>query len=1475
MLYLFGLLIVSWISFSATIGSRPTNSEHLNVHKRAAELLDYTYIVKIDPDNSEASDNEACHPTPNKPSIVPCRTLDYAFQQNYSTDGSIMFSLASPDSVYTLTSNATFQNLSRGIAIVGNSSTTNLPVIVQCTTPNSGLAFQHSNSIEIRYIRFVGCGAVRYSTSRDFTKPKEMQMLPINVALYFYNCTDVDMYRVEVFNSSQATGVVMYDTNRQIQVTECTFYNNSAGGVPGEGVPGGGGFAVEFTYCNPGSTTCPNDFTKYDPGYRSINVAAEYNFTDCHFEKNAARSQNYTSSAGNLIFASLANHTAVGRGGGLSVYFKGIARNKSVNINNCNFTNNRAVWGGGLLIEMDDNTISNKVQISHCTFTENHAFFREDYGTGGGGLRVAVTLYFWNSTYQMKNYTRNEILVESSYFTKNKAIQGGAISFSVARQSSSYLSQVTYLLVSDCTFDSNIAQLGSAVSGTLYPIFSEGVIAPLTFQSCHFTSNHIRYERNASDTLKSHPYGMGAVYVNEVPATFSDYVNFTDNHGTALATIGAQVGFSGTRAFFSNNSGSTGGALALLGASSILTGPSTSMEFTENYASLYGGAIYNQYISKEDLRSNVDCFFRYSDPSVGPFSWDASFKFFNNRAKKLGNSIYSTAALPCLWARPQTNGSYHSDYIFCSEKQWTFTSSNCTDQIFTEARRISLRGNVNASSPIIVYPGHGFTLPLDAFDDFNHSVTDDTVYAADIQSPYAEVVPNNAYVAHNHIAITGKPGTNLSMSMYTAGSRTTYIKLNLKIELCPPGFEYISERFNDSDAEVDLMGNNNPHFFYEDELDKYTSCKCPDSTVFKGNLKCLEHEFHSQIRNGYWIGVQNDNVTYYDSQLELRMGLIPQYYVTKAPYGDEYINISTDYISIDEKVCGGANRSGTLCGKCLEGFAVAINSRTYECVSCKNIGIVKKVAYSAAYIALTYLPILGLLFAIIICNFKLTSSAALSFVLFAQMVGSGVFSLTADQAYYLNDVNVDRMEKAYTVVYGLFNLNSLAFLMPPICISEHLTTLDILALEYVVAAFPIVIIIIIYLVYRCRALKCGCYQRRRRNRQLRGAGISSTTTAPSTDTAMQESAKSRGPRSTLIHTFVAFLFLSYTKFSLASMFTISITELYNKDGEPRGRDYLYYAGHLRFSERDYLLPYGILAILILTFIVVLPPLLLLGPIQFIDWLIDKRGFHWLERVWPSITVHTFLDTFQGFYKPNRRFFSGIYFLFRLAVFLNFSFSQTIMERYIFQQIAVMVLIVLVALFRPYIREFYNYLDVLILFNLGTLNALAIYIFTNNKFSSFPYKVYVVECILVWLPLVYMLCYAVWNRVHHRKQYKTVKEKLIRLVNPQEDATNEEREPLLGNNPDIFADKSLDESVNSSMNGDPDERLFRRASRRNRYHSTNQNQSPARAGVRPANVSSTVVSVWEEEPAAEKDLVKRDSGTSTGGSSRSGLDSNDS
>ena len=108
----------------------------------------------------------------------------------------------------------------------------------------------------------------------------------------------------------------------------------------------------------------------------------------------------------------------------------------------------------------------------------------------------------------------------------------------------------------------------------------------------------------------------------------------------------------------------------------------------------------------------------------------------------------------------------------------------------------------------------------------------------------------------------------------------------------------------------------------------------------------------------------------------------------------------------------------------------------------------------------------------------------------------------------------------------------------------------------------------------------------------------------------------------LIHAFTAFMLLSYSKFSLASMKSVIFTELFDAQGTTRGHR-IFMAGHLSFNDRYFLFPFGILALLILVFVVFLPPLLLLGPIQFIDWLADKPKFGFIHRFWPSITIHTF------------------------------------------------------------------------------------------------------------------------------------------------------------------------------------------------------------------------------------------------------------
>ena len=429
------------------------------------------------------------------------------------------------------------------------------------------------------------------------------------------------------------------------------------------------------------------------------------------------------------------------------------------------------------------------------------------------------------------------------------------------------------------------------------------------------------------------------------------------------------------------------------------------------------------------------------------------------------------------------------------------------------------------------------------------------------------------------------------------------------------------------------------------------------------------------------------------------MGYIPQPYrqAKKEPYKELPRNVS----ELNAKLCGSMNRTGILCGNCIPGYAVAVNSPNYQCVPCSNVSTTKFVGDLFAYIALTYGTIFVLFLAIIVLNFKLTSSAAMGFVLYAQMVGSDVFSLTPDAV--VSNVNFQRVRTVYTAIYGIFNLESLSFLMKPFCLNKNFNTLDVICLDYAIAGFPLIMIALIYFVIRCTS-RCQCPKSHRRT--MATPNPSTSVSSPSVTAEQQQQGT---PRNTLVHAFSAFLFLSYTKFCLASMKTMAMYELIDNTGNYVERR-VSLAGQWQFTDRQFLFPYGIIAIIALIFAVFLPPILLLGPIQFIDWLIDKPRFNFLRKIWPSIAIHTVLDTFQGFYRPGRRFFGGVFVLFRLVVFISYSFAESNSQQYAIQQISVVVLIILIAMFRPYTSDFHNHANLLIFLNLSILNTLAIFMY---------------------------------------------------------------------------------------------------------------------------------------------------------------------
>ena len=184
---------------------------------------------------------------------------------------------------------------------------------------------------------------------------------------------------------------------------------------------------------------------------------------------------------------------------------------------------------------------------------------------------------------------------------------------------------------------------------------------------------------------------------------------------------------------------------------------------------------------------------------------------------------------------------------------------------------------------------------------------------------------------------------------------------------------------------------------------------------------------------------------------------------------------------------------------------------------------------------------------------------------------------------------------------------------------------------------------------------------------------------------------------------------------------------------------------MTYDDPSYQL-YYIPAVFVLVTVVILTPLILLDyPLKALEWCVMR--VKWLRKFYPNDKVHLFLNMFQGCYRNKMRFFAGLYFLFRFA--LNVSCVLTIdwLQQLLVQQLATIIMVLLLILCRPYEWPILNYVDAIIFINLAILNSLSFYLYSFTIIyhgEDLPISVTVLQYFLVFLPLVYMIAYICWR-----------------------------------------------------------------------------------------------------------------------------------
>ena len=1215
----------------------------------------------------------------------PCMTLDFAVEGIQNTSNSTRHPwIYLQEGHYTLSHTVSFDGVGSEImdvGILGNSTSdhSSPPVVVNCTAVESslGFAFLNINNVAIEHIWFYGCGAIQNSTSQDLNSTHGFQLF--QAGLYFVLCKDVFLSHVWV-TDSPGIGVVMYATVGENSIFSCNFSNNVFPEHQSPAYPGGGGFYLEFPYCLPGNisgcneSSVPLDFV----------ANSSYDFTDCYFTQNKA---GILDKEDTFILPHKREHSSFGRGGGLSVFFKGEAQNNIITVNHSLFYNNQALWGGGLFIEFQDNSRNNVFQMLSSSLHNNscpYNVFKKE-GTGGGGMRIGY-VFFGNL-----HVHDNRMVFDGCDFCGNSAYWGGGVSYYVAREQL-VTSATNTLCFKNCQWYYNKGRLGAAIDLSAWHPVSSGLLSPV-----NFTDTTISLHQNLSNLQSPGTIvGLGAMYTDSIPIVFNGYANFTFNEHTALAAISTSIEFNkSSHAHFYHNSGRDGGAFALFGSSFIRTYDETVLSFVNNSARQKGGAIYSEIAGDHELISSRNCFIRFEDIVVSPQNWTSEFVFTNNTAHDKPNSIFTTTILPCIWGGSFGPSQADPSEIFCWNENWIYngSSSNCSDQIETAL------GTFNLSTySMEIIPGQRKNLGISMYDDFSRDASENMVLTAHVASgvdtDVAKLDDGWKYISDDTVKLFGIPNNTVNLDLYTLYPRVIYTTATVKIIPCPPGY-------------VPTPTIRSVH--------NSTECVCK---AYNNFIKCLDSYRSRLQRSGTWIGS-------YTNTSRAVAGNSPYTYNVNIS-----VDLPTDLLELNDYLC--SNRSqGILCSKCISGHGHAINSNIFKCVKCHRSD--RKLSW-LFFILTEILPVAIIFFILVIFNISLTSGPANAFIFFCQMITTSVALYTSNIPPY------DNFRKVYMTIYGVWNLHFFDAILPHYCLNTHMNVAAMIALKYIVAVFPLLLILVVYSIIwmynrgtqpvtvLCRPIHY-CFARFRSRWDLRRS---------------------------ITDVIAAFLLLSYTKFIIVSIQLLSPSNLFDEN-DAVFKTVLYYDGSIGYFSKEHT-PYVIAAVFVLVVFVIFPPLLLLAyPFKIFHKFLTCCT---CNRCQLGGRTQLFLYTFYGCYKDGTdpgtrdwRCFAGLYFVLRIIFVVTghvtYFFYPHWGLQYTLQQLVCTVGLLLFALARPYKNDFYNGVDIAIFGIFACINAVSNFNFyLGDNYKPSPW-IFGIVYLLIWCPLIYMLLY-LFN--HFRKSY---------------------------------------------------------------------------------------------------------------------------
>ena len=474
---------------------------------------------------------------------------------------------------------------------------------------------------------------------------------------------------------------------------------------------------------------------------------------------------------------------------------------------------------------------------------------------------------------------------------------------------------------------------------------------------------------------------------------------------------------------------------------------------------------------------------------------------------------------------------------------------------------------------------------------------------------------------------------------------------------------------------------------------------------------------------------------------------------TNVDHAFYYIQLPSNVSLLNEFMCGPLNREGPLCGKCKDGYGIALYSYTLECSKCWGHG------YGLVlYYFLELFPITVMYFLVVIFHIRATSSPLSALVFMSQIV---VYTIRLNVPFHMYIEN--RVTgfpyvalQVLLVLCGIWSLDFFRSVIPPFCVSSNIKTVHALALEYLVAFYPIFLILITYVCIKLhdnnfRPVVWIWKPLHRHFAHFRRRWDSTAS---------------------IINAFTTFLLLSFSKILFVSFTLLHYFKVHvHTNIHVLLKCFLYYDPTVECHTQESTIFSAIAYCMLVIFIICPTILLILYPTRLFRKCVSCCGF----RRWHAL--HMFVESFQGQYKDGTngtrdfRMVSASFLILRiliLALFLNH--HRLLSHTLILQGIFIAGVSCIHAITRPYKLNFMNNVDIVILFLLEIL----ILITTTPGSISLSYFILVTTLLLLipHMVLIFCICHTLAKKIgitqYLKRRYKTLK-RCVQATRPTREA----------------------------------------------------------------------------------------------------------